>query len=70
MALAISNGDRDGGRVPARLALSAANLGWFARVKAKVAYALGAALFNVFSFRGRVGFGRALLMRVKRWIGA
>ncbi|HEX6716136.1 MAG TPA: AMP-binding protein [Pyrinomonadaceae bacterium] len=33
-----------------------ATLGWFARVKAKVAYALGAALFNVFSLPRQSGF--------------
>ena len=34
----------------------AANLNWFARVKAKVAYALGAGLFNVFSLPRQSGF--------------
>lgn len=33
-----------------------ATLGWFARAKAKVAYALGAALFNVFSLPRQSGF--------------
>lgn len=33
-----------------------ANLGWFWRAKAKVAYALGAALFNVFSLPRQSGF--------------
>jgi len=32
------------------------NLGWFARAKAKVAYALGASLFNVFSLPRQSGF--------------
>ena len=33
-----------------------ANLGWFARAKAKAAYALGAGLFNVFSLPRQSGF--------------
>jgi len=33
-----------------------ATLGWFARTKAKVAYALGASLFNVFSLPRQSGF--------------
>jgi len=33
-----------------------ANLGWFWRAKAKVAYALGASLFNVFSLPRQSGF--------------
>ena len=33
-----------------------ANLGWFRRAKAKVAYALGASLFNVFSLPRQSGF--------------
>jgi len=33
-----------------------ANLGWFRRAKARVAYALGAALFNVFSLPRQSGF--------------